>query len=159
AYSPDGRLLATAGQNGSVKLWDAATGKELLTLAGHTSATTGIAFSRDGLRIASVGSRQKAGEISRCEGRFWDALTGQEILTLQGAEAQISSLAFSPDGRRLAVTGDSAVTIWDATSTSPMRIEEREALGFVRYLIEQKLPRSVALARIEYDETVSDTVR
>ncbi len=52
AFSPDGSLLATGGYE-PPKLWDLATGQELVTFAGHTGAVSGLAFSPDGNRLAS----------------------------------------------------------------------------------------------------------
>ena len=59
-----------------MKVWDAATGQEILTLKGHTDAVTSVAFSPDGKRLASASSDQTV--------KVWDAATGQETLTLKG---------------------------------------------------------------------------
>ena len=54
AFSPDGRRLASAGWDRTVKVWDAATGQEALTLTGHTEPVWSVAFSPDGRRLASA---------------------------------------------------------------------------------------------------------
>ena len=54
AFSPDGQRLASASHDGTVKVWDAATGQETLTLKGHTGVVSSVAFSPDGKRLASA---------------------------------------------------------------------------------------------------------
>jgi WD40 repeat protein len=123
AYSPDGRRLASAGADGTVKLWDAQTGDRLLTLAGHTVSVGAVVFSPDGSRLASAAIDQTV--------KVWDAQTGQEILTLQGHATPDHdtecTVAFSPDGRRVAgVHGGptdpgagpagAEVKVWDAAT-------------------------------------------
>ncbi len=54
AYSPDGKRLATASEDQTAKVWDAETGKELLTLRGHSGSVYGVAYSPDGKRLATA---------------------------------------------------------------------------------------------------------
>jgi hypothetical protein len=106
AFSPDGRRLASIGK-GDVKLLDARTGREILTLETHPkSAIWGVAFSPDGQRLASGGQDFTVA--------VWDTNTGQQLLTLKGHTNMVFAVAFSPDGRRLAsASNDSTVKIWD----------------------------------------------
>jgi WD40 repeat protein len=62
SFSPDGQRLASASYDQTVKLWDAVTGQELLTLKGHTREVYGVSFSPDGQRLASA-SRDKSVKI------------------------------------------------------------------------------------------------
>jgi WD40 repeat protein len=101
AFSPDGRRIAGAGTppidgdgpsgSGEIKVWDAETGRELLTLQGHTGEVSNVAFSPDGQRLAS-------GAFLDPTLRVWDAQTGQQLLVLKGRG---SNLAFSRDGHWL----------------------------------------------------------
>jgi WD40 repeat protein/tRNA A-37 threonylcarbamoyl transferase component Bud32 len=111
AFSPDGKLIASGSQEGSVTIWDAHTGKVLLTLRGHSGAVPSVAFSHDSRRLAT-GSKDHSVKI-------WDTMIGQEILTLRGHDEPITSVAFSPDGRYLASASAEAgepgqVKVWDA---------------------------------------------
>ncbi len=117
AYSPDGRRIVSGSgspvieigkpASGEVKVWDAATGKQLLSLKGHKGVVYSMAYSPDGKRIVS-GSLDKTLKV-------WDAATGQDLLTLKGHTNAVSSVAYSPDGRRI-VSGSSDTTlkVWDA---------------------------------------------
>jgi Tol biopolymer transport system component len=105
-WSPDGRRLASASDNGAVLLWDAQTGQQQALLRGHEAVVWVVAWSPDGRRLASASSD---GTV-----RLWDVQTGQQQALLQGPEGSVDSIAWSPDGRRLASTSDDGtVRLWD----------------------------------------------
>jgi WD40 repeat protein/serine/threonine protein kinase len=106
AYSPDGCRIASANDDQTVKVWDAASGQVCLTLKGHTKLVFAVAYSPDGGRLASA---SKDGTV-----KVWDAASGQECLTLTGHTGEVYAVAYSPDGRRLASASvDGTVRVWD----------------------------------------------
>jgi WD40 repeat protein len=107
AYSEDGSRIATAGFDGTARLWDAQTGHELLKFIGHEGLVVGVAFSPDGARLVTTGTD---GNIL-----FWNTATGQQLLALHSHDGANPDLAFSPNGSRLLTGGSDAMArLWDA---------------------------------------------
>src|SRR5262249_54121455 len=141
-----------AGWDRTVKLWDVATGKELLAFREHTSNVYGVAFSPDGRRLATASDDHTV--------KLWEAETGQLLLNLRDHHSGVTCVAFSPDGRRLASSGrDRTVRIWDATDLTPEVLFNREARGVVQFLAARGLSRAEVRNGISADPTLSEPVR
>jgi hypothetical protein len=122
AFSPDGNRLASAEgeydrsqdyveyiRPGEVKVWDAHSGAELLSLRGHTCHVVAVTYSPDGRRIAST-----------CwdEVKVWDARNGVEVLSLR-EPGSMRHISYSPDGIRMACACGRLVKVWDARLWGP----------------------------------------
>jgi WD40 repeat protein/serine/threonine protein kinase len=109
-FRPDGRRIALAATDGTVRIWDAVTRKELLRPGHHNDVVAGLAFSPDGRFLASAGWDRAV--------KVWDTTTGRVTQLSPGHTDRVQSVAFHPDGRRLASAGwDGSVKIWN-THTS-----------------------------------------
>src|SRR5262249_25170471 len=145
AYSADGRRLISASKDMSAKVWDVATGDELLTLRGHAGEVWAVALSPDGRRAVTASTD--------CTTKVWDVAehtfgarpvreylarhqlpaphhaTGQDSLTFQGHLGQAVHVALSPDGRLLVSS-----CLGDLGTPQPLRLWEvdtgREVRGF-----------------------------
>jgi WD40 repeat protein len=112
-FSADGKLLAVMKGNwqvdGSVLLWDVATGEPIYHGGGHSDTVTAAAFAPGGKLVAS-GSKDTTV-------RLWDPSTGKELAKLAGHKGGILAVAFAPDGKSLASTStDETTRLWEIPS-------------------------------------------
>jgi WD40 repeat protein len=109
ALSPDGRVLATGGLDGSIRLWDVESGRLTRALVGHNSYVSGLDWSPDGNTLASAGTYDVTV-------RLWDTRTGRPLRVLNGHPAEVSLVKWSPDGRTVLATGgqSGALSSWNA---------------------------------------------
>jgi WD40 repeat protein len=129
-YAPDGKSVATGGRDGVVRVWDVATGRQLLRIPkdgvllppdedSRDPHPLPIAYSPDGKRLATPGPDNTV--------LVHDAATGRAVLTLRGHEKPVAALAFAPDGNTLfAMDRGEAVRVWDADGKERLRIAGRK---------------------------------
>ena len=144
AYAPDGRSLASASWDQTVKLWDAETGECQQTLKGHDREVTAVAYAPDGQSLASA-SRDNTVKL-------WDAETGECQQTLKGHDGRVTGVAYAPDGQSLAsASEDNTVKLWDAETgecQQTLKGHDREVTA-VTYA-----PDGRSLASVSWDQTV-----
>jgi WD40 repeat protein/serine/threonine protein kinase/tetratricopeptide (TPR) repeat protein len=153
AFSPDGKRIVSACQEDhTVKVWDAITGAELVTLK-HADVVVSAAFSLDGKRVIS-GCRDKTA-------RVWDATTGAELLTLR-AECGVTTVEFSPDGKTIAAgTFDGGVVLWE--SAVPSTLRERQNGEAARRVVDELYQKhgfySKVVDQLRSDTTLNEPIR
>lgn len=136
AFSRDSRLVAITGytvdpskaNQSTVTVIDLASGKPIAELRGHTRPVNAIAFSADGLRLATGSDDNLI--------KLWDVYGASELLSLRGHSAAVVALDFSPDGHKLVSAGDDfRAILWDATPQKPAWLPEPSVPDEVRTLL------------------------
>jgi WD40 repeat protein len=112
AFSGDGKQIVSASRDGTARLWDSSSGKEIRRFTGHRGEVRCLALSGDGKTLATGGSDGTA--------RLWDVATAKEQETVVKATQWINALAFSPKGDLLAVAADNgSIRLWDVSARRP----------------------------------------
>ena len=143
AYSPDGKLLADATSEHTIKLWDTTTGKRLRVLTGHTDSISCESFSSDGKLLASAGSDQTV--------RLWAVESGEQLQSMAGHSGPVNVVAFSPDAAVIASgSDDHSIKLWSVTGKELRTLTGHQ--GSVRSLAFS--PDGKTLASIAADATI-----
>jgi WD40 repeat protein/serine/threonine protein kinase len=120
-YSPDGKLLASAGKDHQIKIWDPVTGKLLKTLTEFATPVQTLCFSPDGRVLAAGDQRSLSASDEKGTVRFYDVESWKELLEMQAQVGPTNSIAFSPDGKYFAAAGRNGLRLWGAQRGLPFR--------------------------------------
>jgi eukaryotic-like serine/threonine-protein kinase len=112
AFCPEGRRLATAGEDGATRLWDISTGSTLSAPLKHNGPVRAVVFSPDGKLVVTAGDDRTI--------RRWDALTGEPVGKPIHNDSPVALLLFSPDGSRIAAASSPEEPfLWDTATGMP----------------------------------------
>jgi WD40 repeat protein/Flp pilus assembly protein TadD/tRNA A-37 threonylcarbamoyl transferase component Bud32 len=117
AFSPDGKAVLTGSRDGTARLWDVATHRELNPAYDHPGPVRVVAFNRDGKAVLSSSNDRTV--------RLWSAVTGKELISPIHHKGEVKTAAFSPDGQTVVTTNGTEVRLWSAATgkerTPPLR--------------------------------------
>lgn len=122
-FSPEGGILASGSEDGSIRLWNTKTGTELRSLLGHIGPVYSLAFSSDAALLASGGFDKDI--------RIWNVATGEQLRILRGQDKPIQSVKFDTNATQLISTDGSTIRIWNVSAgTEPFIIQGGQYLVF-----------------------------
>jgi WD40 repeat protein len=148
AFSPDGRHVATASNDGAARLWDAQTGKEIALLEGHDHIVVSVIFSPDGKRLLTASADKTA--------RLWDVESGKPLSVIYH-DSNVDYAAFSADGKRVLTTPFASVRLFDINSGKEILTLRNSAPPSGR-ADGQRLPQSSSDGRIVLTTSSQKTV-
>ncbi|CRG92733.1 putative WD repeat-containing protein alr3466 [Talaromyces islandicus] len=114
AFTSDGKMLASASDDNTIRLWDITTGQCMQILEGHSDSVNSVTFISDRKMLVSTSY-----DKTIC---LWDTTTGQCMQTLEGHSDRVNSVAFTSDGKMLAsASNDKTIRLWDITTGQCMQ--------------------------------------
>lgn len=141
AASPDGKLVASASVDRTIRLWDLVMGSHIKTFEGHSDGVMSVSFSPDGKTLASASDDKTV--------RLWDITTGN-CQILNGHGNYVRSVAFSPDGATLAsASSDETIRLWDLSTGDYQILKHRDGVRSVAFS-----PDGTTLASASRDDTI-----
>jgi WD40 repeat protein/serine/threonine protein kinase len=132
SFRPDGRQVLTTSRDGTCRIWDAASGKEIVRALMHPLPVHGAAFSPDGRRVVTGCGETAILVRGTGEARVWNAETGEPVTPPIPHQGGVAGVVFSPDGRRIATVAtrydpkstppslDGEARVWDAATGKPL---------------------------------------
>jgi WD40 repeat protein len=163
SFSPDGKTLASASSDKTVRIWELATGKTLKILQGHLEALD-VSFSPDGKTLAasSADTLAATGIFTKSLVNLWDISTGKEIKTLIQGDLlpKLDSIHFSPDSKILAATySDHTTKLWDVSTGTVLNIpKEHDYRKDVNDIMFSLNSHMVASASADGTVTLKDSI-
>jgi WD40 repeat protein len=142
AYAPDGQQIASACADGTVRVWQTATGRTVRVFPAHQKSVKAVAYAPDGQWIASAGEDQMV--------RVWNVATGQERWRFNIGGADEYAVTFAPTGDRLAVGTNNALLLFDA-ATGERLVQVAQGAALVKLAF---FPDGRKLVSAGYDQMV-----
>ncbi len=146
AFSPDGRTIVSASDDGNLRLWDPSSGQTLHIMETHTHGVLSCAFSPDGKIIA----------CTTFEGLLllWDAQTGQSKGSIKGPINSLYGFSFSPDWRLIVSNGINSLQVWEVASGRTLCSVKYQKKNLVYTSTFSPDGRKIAYADIYMDNTI-----
>jgi WD40 repeat protein len=130
-FAPDSKTLYSGGNDGAIRVWDVATGKELRSFGRGKERVTQIALSRDGTALAAVHAGANYNSEDNSLILLWDPKAGEVIRQIGKTERTLYRVVFSPDGQLVAAGGDRGPKVWEVASGAELvKLRDLYSIGY-----------------------------